>query len=392
MHVYYAAGAADFKIYMTAAHMVHDGDASQLYDLGAQSHTQQLIYPLFPVGNDPLPYNHPAAEALVFLPLALVATTPAYYIFFVINVLMLFTALFLCRRAMPAWDTQVRLPLMLLAAAFYPVVMCLFLGQDSILLLLLYALSFHAIRRGHLFFGGLLLGCGCFKPHLVLPFAVLFFVVRRRWKAAQGFAVGAALVLGSSLWLSGMDGLRGFLRLNAETQQYRTWLFNPHLMADLRGLIQSVLASQFSFFPLLLIIIIISLIFFTWCVLQLLKIHPPADGRNSDGGLNIEFSFCVISTVLVAYHVYPYDLTILIIPFLFLLEYAIVIAKKGRVWVLTGIGFFLLLPLQTIANASQLYFLFALDLLLLAFVSAKWMYDKNDELSQTTFSTSTRQA
>jgi len=392
MHTYYAWGGADFKIYMTAANMIRDGHASDLYDLDRQRRSQQELYPLWQVGNDPLPYNHPAAEALLFLPFTHMESASAYYVFFAVDLLMLFAALHLARVAMPSWNVGTRLPLMLFALAFYPVIMCLFLGQDSILLLLLYALSFHVIRRDHLFVGGMILGLGCFKPHLVLPFALLFFVSRRRWNAAFGFFTGGAVVFLISLWLSGLEGLFGFLHLNLETQRYRTWLFNPHLMADLRGLVQSALAERMEYLWTQSIIMIISIIFLVWCILKLNRMAPIVKSHGSEENMKIEFVFCVIANVLLAYHVYQYDLSILLLPLLLLVEQCAANAKPGHLWVMIGTALFFLIPLQTAANTYQLYYLFSLDLLMMVVILSRWMHNNNEELCQSAFSTSTRQA
>ena len=75
--------------------------------------------------------------------------------------------------------------------AFFPVWYCLLQGQDSILLLLLFALSFWLWRRGQDEAAGFVLALGLFRPQLVLPFVLVTFL-GGRWKFIRGFIPGAS--------------------------------------------------------------------------------------------------------------------------------------------------------------------------------------------------------
>src|SRR6266404_5823031 len=81
-----ANGAADLKIFRTAAAIITSGHRQMLFDYSTQAVVQQQIYSDYPVGNNPLPYNHPAFEALLFLSLAPVSNAIAYLAWLACNV------------------------------------------------------------------------------------------------------------------------------------------------------------------------------------------------------------------------------------------------------------------------------------------------------------------
>ncbi len=83
--------------------------------------------------------------------------------------------------------------LLVIFLTFAPTMDCLLIGQDSVLVLLVYTLVFVALKRNREFAAGCLLACGLFKFHLVLPFAIIF-LLRRRWSFVLGFSTIASLL------------------------------------------------------------------------------------------------------------------------------------------------------------------------------------------------------
>ena len=96
--------------------------------------------------------------------------------------------------------------------AFFPVWYCLGQGQDSILLVFLFALSFWLWRRGQDDAAGFVLAMGLFRPQLVLPFVLTAFLAGR-WKFVRGFIPGAVLVVGLSTLVVGLHGMGEFVRI-----------------------------------------------------------------------------------------------------------------------------------------------------------------------------------
>jgi hypothetical protein len=69
-----AAGNGDFVIFYTGAQILAAGGGNQLYDLATQKTFQDKFK--VPIRDGPLPYNHPAYELLLFLPLIYVSLRP----------------------------------------------------------------------------------------------------------------------------------------------------------------------------------------------------------------------------------------------------------------------------------------------------------------------------
>ena len=127
--------------------------------------------------------------------------------------------------------------------AFFPVWYCLGQGQDSILLLLLFALSFWFWRRGQDDTAGLVLAFGLFRLQLVLPFVLVAFL-GGRWKFVRGFAPGAVLAILTSAWVVGLHGMTDYVRIlmsqgtqGSASTLAEHWTVHPGLMPTLRGLL-----------------------------------------------------------------------------------------------------------------------------------------------------------
>ena len=152
-----ATGYPDFTIFYTAGKCIIQGHGRQLYDLETQFAIQREFASEVKRRENPLPFNHPPFEGLLFAPLARLPYVAAYLVWAAFNLAPSLHGIF------PG------LPLLAMFA-FFPLVMALMQGQDSILLLFLYGLAFLALAAGRAFVAGLCLGLALFKFQLVLPF------------------------------------------------------------------------------------------------------------------------------------------------------------------------------------------------------------------------------
>lgn len=392
-HDFYATGGADFKIYLTAAGIVEKGQSDKLYSFAMQMDMQKKLYPVWPITIGPLPYNHPAAEALLYLPLAGLDNVTAYDRWLLFNVFLLLLSFWMLKAELTALNREIVLPPVLWAAAYFPVIMGFFLGQDAIVMLFLYSLFFVLSRRGHDHWAGLAVGLCTFKPHLALPFAFLFFLCRRRWSGLLGFILGGIAMGAFSLAMVGMNGMKEFIALNAWTQEHNPWLFNARLMPQIRGLVQTVLQNWLSYRQTVAMVLLISLFFLGWAALLMLRL-PKSDLLQKRDSLVLEFAFCMIVTILVSYHLYPYDMSMLLVPVLLLINQLLAGERKIRSTVWTIIPAFVclfLLPIHLWAVANLYYFLFAFVLFLLAWTIGRWLMHDVENVHPA-FSTSTKQA
>ncbi|MDE3104876.1 MAG: DUF2029 domain-containing protein [Acidobacteriota bacterium] len=187
----------DFTGLYTGGMLLLHGQHHQLYNLATQATEQARLFHF----QSPLPYNHLAYEALLFAPLAALSFHTALWVWRVLNVAVLLmsvhglSALFALPRPMVA----------LLLLAFLPVSLAVVQGQDSLLLLAAITGCLCMLQQRRGFAAGLLLSCACFKPHLVLPLAIVL-LLRREIRFAFGFACGAIAWVALSIAVTGLDG------------------------------------------------------------------------------------------------------------------------------------------------------------------------------------------
>jgi hypothetical protein len=307
-------GYSDFHIFKIAARMLAEGRGTQLYDLSAQTQVFRQMFPDHAPDRLNLPYNHLAYEALIFRPLANVPYATSFYVWFAINVLLMLAIALLATKIINVRPSYA--PLVFLAeAAFFPFACTLLQGQVSILLLFFYLLAVLAMKRDHDFAAGAVLALGLFKFHLVLPF-VFALMLRRRWKVVGGFAVGAVPVLLTSFAITGIAGLRDYVRLMVLFQGNPPEAFGRlGLMANLRGLIAAGLGNIAPGTARWLVLAASALF-----VLVLVRVHLPHDRELAN---DIYTALAITFTMLVSYHMYPQDMTLLFLAFLLLVARAL---------------------------------------------------------------------
>ena len=217
-----AAGYPDFTIFYTAGKCVYEGRGRQLYDLQTQLELQRGFAPDVKHRENALPFNHPPFEALLFVPLAGLPYFSAYLVWAVFNVALIVGFWTLLRPRLPSLNNLLPALPLLAMFAFFPVIVALLQGQDSILLLFLYGLAFSALATRRAFVAGVCLALALFKFQLVLPLVVVL-LVRRQWKAVAGFSFMAFVLLLVSAAVVGWNGVRAYpdfvLRLNRSPGQ-----------------------------------------------------------------------------------------------------------------------------------------------------------------------------
>jgi len=294
----------DFSEYYSAGQIIRQGLGRQLYDLKVQLDFQLRI------AKPHVFYNHPPFEALLFAPFTFLSYRAAYISWVLISV-----GLLVCAAVIIESNTKVILAssryarmqadfglVLLLFMTFAPVTTCLLLGQDSPLLLLIYTLTFVLLRRRKEFWAGCLMAGGLFKFHLIVPF-VLVLVLRRKWSFLQGFVLVGATLIVISISVSGPSVLvvyPRFLLLNPIYQQVAG--FAPEYMPNIRGFVQLLLNGRAAAISAVLIAGgSVAAIWFA--------------ARNwNDEQLGLSFSAAVLAAQMASYHLYNYDLTLLLLP------------------------------------------------------------------------------
>ena len=338
-------GYPDFTIYYTAGTLVRQGRGHELYDDRIQFEVQQQFAPQVATRLAALPFNHPPFEALLFVPLTFLSYRSAYLLWTVANLGMLTTLLILLRPYVPVMAAWPVLAWAGVSLAFFPIFFALLQGQDAILLMFLYGLTFISLKKERLFLAGAWLACALFKFHLVLPFLLLLLIQQKTFQQSRKILLGFISVgagLGAvSIATVGLRQMIAYPRyvLGLEATMARGAIM-PSDMPNLRGVLY-LLASNVSFFGVIVV---------AFSALLFLVAAWNSRSRNLQTA-DLQFSLAVFATVLVSYHALGYDLCVLVLPAL-LLAGELKDRKVSATWkqaaIMVGLVLLLLSPLQLI--------------------------------------------
>ena len=285
----------DFRTFYSAGYMVRSGEASQLYVVDSEKRVQGAV--VSPHGAA-LPFLNPAYAALPFVPLSYLSYRVAYFVFLPLNVMLAWLAAVVLRPYLPALAALWKPLPIVIFLCFIPVGIALREGQMSLIVLLLYCVCFAALQSGRVFSAGLMLALALIKFQIALPVAVLF-LVWRCWRFLAGFTSGAVAAALLSLWVAGDGGLEsyGHSLLSSRSIGARAQsLFEivPTHMPNLYGLFYSI--SGGAHWGQVLTIVC-SLLVLAWAMFQ----------RPS-------LPLALLAGILVSYHFYQYDLSLLLLP------------------------------------------------------------------------------
>jgi hypothetical protein len=178
------------------------------------------------------------------------------------------------------------------------------------------------------------LALGLFKFQYVVPAAAIL-ILHRRPRFLAGFAAAAAVLLGLSWGVVGTSGLAGYWHI--------LWNRLPEFpwgMPNVRGLAESLGGSRAT-------TVAISSLIAIWTVLR----KPVTEAE--------EFSQAMLAGALLSYHMFVYDMPILLIPILGAIDGAVK-ARSLRRAALPSL--FFVMPVYTVLLELKLYYLLALPL------------------------------
>ena len=299
----------DFRAFYSAGFLLLH-HPHQLFDLHMQGVVQDnLIAPIKP----PLPFYHPAFEALLYAPLALFTYRSAYILYAAFNLFLLGICYLLAPQ--PSDPLARKFPRPLLFFLSFPAFFCIAAGQDSCVFLLLLCLVWKALAHDDDIAAGILLGLALFKVQLVAVL-VIFLVARRGARLLRSFLPTAAALALLSLAITGFRGAAQWIHLltsavDALDQGRHAQVLiavHPMAMPTLNGLIYilggRLLPAAFSW---ILNLVLLGATF----IAALVFIRKSS--RLPDA-----FSAAIAAALLLAPHLYLYDY-ILLIPALLLL-------------------------------------------------------------------------
>ncbi len=305
-------GRTDFVAAYTAGKILQDRQGSRLYDLSLQYQIQRQIGS--GARQQPLPYVRPPFEAWLFRMLVPFSYSVALYIWAAINLAFLAAAIVLLRQEIPQ-RMLVSLPVLVLAAlSFFPVFLCFLQGQDSLLLLLIYAAAYKAFRHHRSSWAGAILALGTFKFPLIVPF-LLPFVVHRRWRFVAGFSALVVLLAAISLATVGSAGMLQYISYLANIDRLAPGINVPTDMPNLRGLLALAVGE-----PVPSTLGRVALAGISLAVIGGAATLWTADPENPVY-FSTGYSLALVATMLVSYHAHTFDLCLLIVPGCIMLKY-----------------------------------------------------------------------
>jgi hypothetical protein len=320
-------GFPDFSIFYTAGKILRL-ERRRLYDDRLQEAIQRSFSPAVEQRGSILPFNHPPFEAVFFAPFTAFSYLTAYFLWLALNLAFLVGLLLRLRadlvnlQVLPAW-------LWILAGlAFFPVFVSLIQGQDSIFVLLCYGMAFMALHRNSEFAAGAWLGIGLCKFHLVLPFVVTL-LPQRRLRLLGGFTAVTVLLSAVGALAVGWSGLLGYPAYvwHADHATKYAWNFlhgnNPNWRALVLGLVAQSQLSQGM--VLAGSVILLGLSAYLW--------HRAPGVRHA--GWQLGFALSMVATLLVSYHTWVQDVSILLLAILLVLDVLVVGASRLPSWART---------------------------------------------------------
>lgn len=352
----------DFRAYYTAGYMLRSGHAAQLYDYPTEQRFQSALVRPDP---DALPFMPPPFAALLFVPLSLLSFTAAWIIFAGINCLLLLASCALLAPFLTTLSARWKPAPTLLFLSFLPAALTLIMGQLSLLLLLLYCACFTSLRRERDVLAGLILSLALIKFQVALPVALLF-LLWRQWRFIAGFLIGGALltalstrIIGASAFLSYLHSLFSMtqsLTADRATQVHLGIMpsFMPNLFGPLFILGHGAPWSR-------ILILALSLALLLWAALQ----------RPS-------LPLALLIAMLVSYHLFFYDLTLLLLPLALLADHLLrnptPESPRSYRHLITQIslGTLLLAPLMRLLLAANQTCWLALPILALTLAATWW--------------------
>lgn len=358
-----AHGYFDLRAFYTAGYMLRTGHSSVLYDYAQEQHFQNAVVSVEPRA---LPMMSPPFTALPFALLSHLSFSHAWVVFAIANILFLLASVRIVKPFLSALSARWSTAPTLLFLSFLPMAVALVCGQISILLLLIYCASFVFLRRGQDLVAGLILSFALMKFQVAVPIALLF-VIWRQWRFITGFLAGTAILLAVSIRMLGLSALGAYLgslytMTHSVVGSYTQLKFAilPHEMPNLYGMLFVALhGAAWSH----LLIITISLAVLAWAAFQ----------RPS-------FPLALLTGMLVSYHLFFYDLTLLLLPLSLLADHllrnpetAAAESHKHRLLITQiSVGILLLAPFLRFLMASDETCWLALPVLGIVFCSDWW--------------------
>mgnify|MGYP000944539248 CR=1 FL=1 len=179
----------DFLQYYTAGYILRYGDPTRLYDIRYQAELEVQI-----VGPDVSGFYGfilPPFMAWLFWPFALLPYVWSFALWSLLGLLLLWLSLKLLLT-----PTTAPRPVFTWSLTWFPIFAAIAFGQNSLLSLFLFALTYRLWTRERPFWAGMTASLLAYKPQLLLGLGFLWLLRRRQdWRALLGLAIGGSILV-----------------------------------------------------------------------------------------------------------------------------------------------------------------------------------------------------
>jgi hypothetical protein len=292
----------DFISFRIGAKILISQDRLSMYDTSVQKEFQKERVDL---GGTLLAYKNPPPLAAVFIPFAHLSPVAGYRIFLIFNILVLILAVFiLVKQFFPKQD----LLYYLIPFVFWPVILTLFTGQISILLLILFICLYSILKSDKPLKLGLTSTLLLLKPQYLIFIPFLFILIRKKTEFIKGLAIGAILFSIIVVMISGADFFQVYPRFLIATESSE---FGSNTLGYV-GLVSLMLfAGDYLNLPGFLAYAV-NFLFYVSALYFFSKFRS--------GKLPYLFSAGIFFTVSLSVHTWAHDLVLLLIPIYLLLQ------------------------------------------------------------------------
>lgn len=300
------AEKTDFSVTYVGAYIVHQGWGAQLYDLGLQTRVRDSLF----TNPNPLYYEHPPFEALLFAPMALLPFRTAYLLWGFLNATVWIFLMLSLRNYLP-WPRD-DFAYSMLWLLFAPLGVALFQGQSSLLIFAAYAVAFMQFKRSREFRAGAALGFALLKLQFALPFA-LIMLLRKKWGFVEGFACSSLILSALSLLAVGRWGAASYVRLllqignNPQNLSYGSAVDMP----TINGFVYAIAGRILSHQSLSAVVAALSILLLYFVALQWKAANV---GRGDD----LMFASAIAACLLASSHMFTQDFSPLLLGMLLL--------------------------------------------------------------------------
>ncbi len=279
---------ADFRALFYSGVTVRLGEAHRLYDDDFEQSVQNHFVS---ARTGLLPFLYLPFAALFFVPLSYSSYGTAFSIFTGLNVALAGFAAFLLGRIarLPRRSTWLACAF---TAGFTPIGFTLMQGQVSLLLLVALCGCQLAFEKKRAFTAGLCLAFVLVKFQIALPIALLF-LLWRQWQVIAAFTAGALALVATSIAMVGATGCLNYARSIVGVGQSSAAGL-PNRMSNIYSFF-CLIGHNDRYGTILTAIVSGALLLYV-------------------GTRKLSLPLAIVAALLVSYHLYSHDLTLLLLP------------------------------------------------------------------------------